>query len=81
MCKKKAVGEIKIKSIKPVGKEDVYNMEVDETHDFVIQGGVISHNCADETRYMCMSRPIKPIIPVKPRVIVSDPLDQFTNRR
>ena len=35
-------------------------MEVEDTHDFVIQGGVISHNCADEVRYFCMSRPIKP---------------------
>jgi len=41
-------------------------MEVEETHDFVIQGGVISHNCADETRYMCMARPISPRMAAKP---------------
>lgn len=41
-------------------REDVFNLEVDETHDFVIQGGVISHNCSDESRYMCMARPIAP---------------------
>lgn len=35
---------------------------------------------ADEWRYVCMSRPIKPIIPEKPRTIVTDPLDQFTDR-
>lgn len=72
---------MKVKSVSYAGKADVFNMEVDETHDFVIQGGVISHNCADETRYMCMSRPIKPIIPVEPKVIVSDPLDMFKNKR
>ena len=32
---------------------------------------------ADEWRYMCMARPIKPVLPVKERVILSDPLDQF----
>ena len=46
---------MKIKSIRYAGKADVFNMEVEDTHDFVIQGGVISHNCADEWRYMCMS--------------------------
>lgn len=72
---------MKVKSVSYAGKADVFNMEVDETHDFVIQGGVISHNCADETRYMCMSRPIKPIIPVEPKEIVIDPLDMFKNKR
>lgn len=33
---------------------------------------------ADEWRYMCMARPIAPIIPEKPREILSDPLNQFT---
>ena len=51
---------MKVKSVRRAGRADVYNMEVEETHDIVIQGGVISHNCADEWRYFCMSRPIKP---------------------
>lgn len=51
---------MKVKSVTYAGKADVFNMEVEDTHDFVIQGGVISHNCADEVRYFCMSRPIKP---------------------
>lgn len=37
------------------------------------------HAC-DSIRYMCMSRPIKPIIPVERKVILSDPLDQFKNK-
>lgn len=51
---------MKVKSITRAGKADVFNLEVEGTHSFVIQGGVISHNCADEVRYFCMSRPIAP---------------------
>ena len=36
---------------------------------------------ADETRYLCMSRPVKPIRPVTETVILSDPLNQFVKRR
>jgi hypothetical protein len=72
---------MKIKSIQYAGKMDVFNMEVDDTHDFVVQGGVISHNCADETRYFCMSRPVKPLRPVEQKPILSDPLNQLSKRR
>ena len=72
---------MRIKSIQYAGKMDVFNMEVDDTHDFVIQGGVISHNCADETRYLCMSRPVKPIRAVPKRQIISDPLNMFSDDR
>lgn len=65
---------MKIKSIKYAGKADVYNMEVEDTHDFVIQGGIISHNCADELRYMCMSKPIEPRKTVPRRPKMYDPL-------
>lgn len=51
---------MKVKSIKPAGEADVYNMEVDTTHSFVVQNGVVAHNCYDETRYFLMSRPIAP---------------------
>lgn len=40
-----------IKSIRKVGKADVYNMEVEDNHNFAIEGGLIVHNCMDETRY------------------------------
>lgn len=33
------------------GEEDVYNMEVDGTHCFAVNGGLIVHNCMDSTRY------------------------------
>lgn len=71
---------MRIKSIQYAGKMDVFNMEVDDTHDFIVQGGIVSHNCADETRYLCMSRPVKPIREVPKRVILSDPLDMFKER-
>ena len=38
----------------------------------------LEDHCPDEIRYMCMSRPIKPIIPTEPKVILTDPLNQFT---
>lgn len=72
---------MKIKSVSYAGKMDVYNMEVDDTHDFVVQGGIISHNCADEARYFCMSRPVKPLRPVEQKPIIFDPLNQFSKRR
>ena len=75
------VGPVKIKSIRYAGKMDVYNMEVDGAHDFVVQGGVISHNCVDEARYMVMSRPVKPIRTIEKRRIISDPLNMFTDDR
>lgn len=30
---------------------DVFNMEVDDNHNFAVNGGLIVHNCMDETRY------------------------------
>ena len=37
----------------------------------------LEDHCPDEVRYMCMSRPITPIIPKKRQVVFFDPLDQF----
>lgn len=41
-----------IKAIKPAGVEPVYNMEVDELHNFSVNGGIIVHNCMDAMRYL-----------------------------
>ena len=35
---------------------------------------------ADEWRYMCMNRPIKPLRPVETVTILNDPLNQFSSR-
>ena len=42
---------VPIVAIKTCGKTPVYNMEVDEYHNFSVNGGIIVHNCMDATRY------------------------------
>lgn len=37
-------------SIKKIGKEDVYNLEVKHTHNF-IANGIVVHNSIDAMRY------------------------------
>ena len=71
------MGEVKIKSIEYAGKADVYNMEVDDTHDFVVNGGFVVHNCYDALKYVCMENPLNP-----PRMAVwtppqEDPLNMW----
>ncbi len=53
-------------------------MMYSETHPEDL-GTKLEDHCPDEVRYMCMSRPISPIVPVEPKTIVSDPLNQFTD--
>ena len=38
----------------------------------------LEDHIADEWRYMCMTQPVKPIMEVPKRVILSDPLNMFT---
>ena len=40
-----------VKSIKKIGKADVYNMEVEKYHNF-IANGIVVHNCIDSRRYI-----------------------------
>lgn len=42
-----------LKSVKKCGAEPVYNMEVDDFHNFSVNGGIIVHNCMDDIRYFC----------------------------
>ena len=44
------VRSIGIESIEFDGYEDVYNMEVEDNHNFAVNGGIITHNC-DAMRY------------------------------
>lgn len=37
----------------------------------------LEDHVADEVRYMCMSRPIRPVMPVEEQVYINDPLDQI----
>ena len=41
----------------------------------------LEDHCPDEVRYMCMSRPVQPIIPVERKPIITDPLNQFTDKQ
>lgn len=38
-----------------VGKQPVYNLMVDTHHNFIINQGIVVHNC-DSLRYFCASR-------------------------
>lgn len=40
-----------VKSIKKVNPEPVYNMEVEDNHNFAVNDGLIVHNCMDAARY------------------------------
>ena len=67
---------MKVLSVNKIGNADVYNLLVPDTHNFLIQGGIVSHNC-DAIRYFCMSRPIEPRIIKEKYEPISDPLNQF----
>ena len=41
----------------------------------------LEDHCLDEVRYMCMSRPVAPVILEEPKQIISDPLNQFTEKQ
>lgn len=55
-------------------------MMYSETHPEDIDTKLEDH-CPDEIRYMCMSRPIKPIIAEEKEIIFSDPLNQFSKNK
>lgn len=46
---------MRVKSVTPAGIHPVYNMTVDEHHNYMIVGGVILKNC-DAARYFCATR-------------------------
>ena len=48
----------RIAKIEYAGKMDVYNMEVEDTHSFLIEDGIVAHNCYDAIRYFAMSCPM-----------------------
>lgn len=49
-----------VKAIRKIGTADVYNMEVQDNHNFAINGGLIVHNCMDATRYFVRTMRIVP---------------------
>jgi hypothetical protein len=58
------------------GRADVYCLTVPTTAAFTIEGGFVVHNCADEVRYACMSRPwIRVVEPKESRDSWDDAFD------
>ena len=55
-------------------------MMYSETHPEDLDTKLEDH-CPDEVRYMCMSRPVSPIIPEERKPIITDPLNQFTEKQ
>lgn len=53
--KQNAVHLVGISKIEIEPNEDVYNMEVMDTHNFAVNGGIIVHNCMDDIRYFVMT--------------------------
>ena len=54
----------KIKQIVHIGKRDVYNLTVDDVHNYIIQGNVVSKNC-DSLRYFAVWWTLAPKKPAK----------------
>lgn len=52
------IRSVGIKSIKRANPEPVYNMEVEDNHNFAVADGLIVHNCMDATRYFVKTRKI-----------------------
>lgn len=72
---------MKVKSIRPCGSADVFNVEVEDTHDFAVANGVIVHNCYDMLRYVCMRNPIAPRRYTREKIPEYDPLDFWKDKR
>ncbi|HBJ74608.1 MAG TPA: hypothetical protein DDY86_03605 [Syntrophaceae bacterium] len=45
-------------SVENAGTADVYCLSLPHPHAFIIDGGLISHNCYDEACHICMARPM-----------------------
>ena len=69
---------MKVKSIEYAGKADVYNMEVDDTHDYVVNGGIVSHNCYDAVRYVAMAHVLNPAPVMMEDMPADDPLNMWS---
>lgn len=47
-----------VESVEFDGYEDVYNMTVEDTHNYILDNGLVSKNC-DALRYFVAGRPCK----------------------
>ena len=58
---------MRVKSVRSAGKEPVYNMTVEEYHNYLIHGGIVLKNC-DAIRYFCVTRTLGAERPEEPMV-------------
>lgn len=53
--RRNTVKSVEVTNIEKIENEDVYNMEVEDNHNFAVNGGLIVHNCMDDLRYFAYS--------------------------
>ena len=51
-------GFVWVESVERAGVEAVYNLEVETNHNFLVEGGVVVHNCMDAVRYFVKTKRI-----------------------
>lgn len=56
-------GNPRVVSVVPHGRSDVYCLSVPSTKCFAVNGGIVVHNCYDESRYLVSSRPMTSRVP------------------
>lgn len=39
----------------------MYNMEVEDVHNFAVNGGIIVHNCMDSVRYFVLTKKLNAV--------------------
>jgi len=52
------ISYVGIRSIRKIGYKPVYNMEVEDNHNFAVNDGLIVHNCMDATRYFVKTKQV-----------------------
>jgi hypothetical protein len=69
------VGYATVQEVVYVARQDVYNLEVADTHCFAVNGGLIVHNCPDALMGFCKMNPWAPRQPKE-----HDPLTDIRKR-
>ena len=59
----KGVGYATVEEVVYVGNQDVYNLEVADTHCFAVNGGLVVHNCPDALMGFCKMNPLPAAVP------------------
>lgn len=57
------MGYATVEEVVYVGNQDVYNLEVADTHCFAVNGGLVVHNCPDALMGFCKMNPLPAAVP------------------